>query len=1158
MAARCCPSRGTLLHQIWCDSRRCRTRSGATGARPSHKLWCDRRAPVAQAVVRRARLYMAKSESPDIEVGKMYFRYADHFPGRISSMCMLSSVVKVIEEKLTNRQLRMFKKDIFGHFLECRSFPFSGVILHNLLLRQVAHEEDSREDQLWFQIGKHVIRLSIVEWCLVTGLSFGVDTNQKNDEMEQRLRNTYFGGVHRNLSPESWCDRVPVAPRFGATGACRTLLGATGACRTLLGATGCLSHQVLLRQAACRQIQILPSCSENNSYQLPVAAKLGATGNRRTKQGATGARRTKPWCDRHPVAPRFGRQVACRLMDSVVLELCYDGWWETLENSRMEYVNGKNRAFLVGKNYLFDQLLARVYEVLQINPNDYSITMRTTLRSSNTLYRICAMPMDICDDEMVRVVLHMASDVANFGCIPIFVTTSPRVPSEGIEPHVDTETSFRANMSGPDNDEEVLPRTISLQQYYSPIHDNYDNIDDNGVTLQDVGATVFPITTSLEQRYSPYHNNIFRDNDDFHNETEGDNHEDECEDNTPVNNRGNRPIPSMVRSRRRIDPLTSVAPTLPSNKVAPSFVSSCDSDDISVGKLFAEKNEFILQLRKVAFRDKFDFKIARSTTTRFEAHCCSESCKWRIRATRCLNEQNIPWVVKRIDNVHTCHNEVLVDGRHQVRSQVVGHIIAEKYIQDKRIYTPNDIRADMQQEYGVQLTYQQAYRARKVGLEIVRGNPAESYNLLPKYSHVLTTANEGTVTHLEQDGDGNFLYYFVALGSSIKGFMQYIRPVIAVDGTHLKGLYRGSMFVATCLDGNNQLYPLAIGIMDSENNDAWEWFMMKLHGVIGDRPELVIIFDRCTAIRRAVLKVFHNATHGVCFYHVKGNIKSPFRMSKALWDQFEPAFINAAKTYGHEEFKRQLEGLWMIHSGAADYLENNVGTCNWARSQFEGRRYSILTTNIAESVNAFMREPRKFPVTHLVDHFRKTLQQWFYDRKIVAESMTTRLTTWADEIVTERRTIAERMIVRPVSPHRFQVIGGGLKEGLVDLQKRTCSCRVFQLDQLVCAHAIAACLTHRVDFINLCSDFYTTESLAMAYAQPVEPVGDVADWEIPDEIQEMHVYPPVEAPPPGRRKELRIPSAGEDVDRRTVRCGRCHELGHNRKRCKNPIASTRS
>ena len=221
-----------------------------------------------------------------------------------------------------------------------------------------------------------------------------------------------------------------------------------------------------------------------------------------------------------------------------------------------------------------------------------------------------------------------------------------------------------------------------------------------------------------------------------------------------------------------------------------------------------------------------------------------------------------------------CHNEVLVDGRHQVRSRVVGHIIIDKYIQDKMIYTPNDIRAYMQQEYGVQLTYQQAYQAREVSLEIVRGNPVKSYNLLPKYSHVLTKANEGTITHLERDGDGNFLYYFIALGSSIKGFMQYIRPIITVDGTHLKGLYRGSMFVATRLDGNNQLYLLAIGVMDSENNYAWEWFMMKLHRVIGDRPELVIISDRCTTIRRAVLKVFHNATYRVYFYHVKGNIKS--------------------------------------------------------------------------------------------------------------------------------------------------------------------------------------------------------------------------------------------------------------------------------------------
>ena len=241
-----------------------------------------------------------------------------------------------------------------------------------------------------------------------------------------------------------------------------------------------------------------------------------------------------------------------------------------------------------------------------------------------------------------------------------------------------------------------------------------------------------------------------------------------------------------------------------------------------MGKLFAEKNKLILQLRKVTFRDKFDFKIARFTMTRFEVHSCSKSCKWPIRAIRSSNMHNGLWVVKRIDNVHTCHNEVLVDGCRQVRSQVVGHIFTDKYIQEKMIYTPNDIRVDMQQEYGVQLTYHQAYRVREVDVEIVRGNLAESFNLLFKYSHILIKANKGTVTHLERDRNDNFLYYFITLGYSIKSFMQYIWLVIAVDNTHLKGLYRGSMFVATCLDDSNQLYPLIIGVMDSESNDTWE------------------------------------------------------------------------------------------------------------------------------------------------------------------------------------------------------------------------------------------------------------------------------------------------------------------------------------------------
>ena len=86
----------------------------------------------------------------------------------------------------------------------------------------------------------------------------------------------------------------------------------------------------------------------------------------------------------------------------------------------------------------------------------------------------------------------------------------------------------------------------------------------------------------------------------------------------------------------------------------------------------------------------------------------------------------------------------------------------------------------------------------------------------------MRSKNSGSAYHMAQDVENRFIYYFLAIGFSVRGFLQYIRPVIAVDGSHLKGKYKGTMLAATCLDGNNQIFLIAIGIVDSENNASWE------------------------------------------------------------------------------------------------------------------------------------------------------------------------------------------------------------------------------------------------------------------------------------------------------------------------------------------------
>lgn len=64
------------------------------------------------------------------------------------------------------------------------------------------------------------------------------------------------------------------------------------------------------------------------------------------------------------------------------------------------------------------------HEVLQIDSNKYSIIMKTTLKYRSTTSRACLLAINIFDDEMVKIVLYMTSNMVNYKCILIFVTTS--------------------------------------------------------------------------------------------------------------------------------------------------------------------------------------------------------------------------------------------------------------------------------------------------------------------------------------------------------------------------------------------------------------------------------------------------------------------------------------------------------------------------------------------------------------------------------------------------------------------------------------------------------------------------------------------------------------------------------------------------------------
>ena len=64
------------------------------------------------------------------------------------------------------------------------------------------------------------------------------------------------------------------------------------------------------------------------------------------------------------------------------------------------------------------------------------------------------------------------------------------------------------------------------------------------------------------------------------------------------------------------------------------------------------------------------------------------------------------------------------------------------------------------------------------------------------------------------------------------------------------------MCVACAVDGHNWMYPVAVGVVDSESNENWVWFMERLKKAIGTPVGLTFSTDRGQAVMNGVSEVF--------------------------------------------------------------------------------------------------------------------------------------------------------------------------------------------------------------------------------------------------------------------------------------------------------------
>ena len=99
-----------------------------------------------------------------------------------------------------------------------------------------------------------------------------------------------------------------------------------------------------------------------------------------------------------------------------------------------------------------------------------------------------------------------------------------------------------------------------------------------------------------------------------------------------------------------------------------------------------------------------------------------------------------------------------------------------------------------------------------------------------------------------------------------------------------------------------------------------------------------------------------------------------------------------SKTCSYEEtnYYTKIESLKLAVASLTTQL-NTADPSHWATCKFSGKRFGHLTSNIAESLNAWLLEARAMPILGMMELIHHKIMSWFYERRVNGETSKARI-----------------------------------------------------------------------------------------------------------------------------------------------------------------------
>ncbi|KAL2231732.1 UNVERIFIED_CONTAM: hypothetical protein Sindi_1767600 [Sesamum indicum] len=398
---------------------------------------------------------------------------------------------------------------------------------------------------------------------------------------------------------------------------------------------------------------------------------------------------------------------------------------------------------------------------------------------------------------------------------------------------------------------------------------------------------------------------------------------------------------------------------------------------------------------------------------------------------------------------------------------------------------------------------------------------------------------------------------YVSFAALKNGFLNGCRPIIGLDGCFLKTCYGGQLLVAVGRDGNDNMFPIAMAVVQIENRENWTWFLGELLDDIGGMGTSMwsFISDRQKGLIEALKDLVPDSEHRFCIRHMYENFKMKFKSQ-----ELKQFFWKAASTTNKRDFERFMKKIEEIDPKKKHEVETafewlkKINSEHWSRAFFPlHSKCDILVNNLCESFNNYILDGRDKPIITMFEWIRCKLMSRLQQKREGMDKFEGDICPNILKKIKKQQLMARNCFTLWCGMDEYEV-DHFLDKYVVNLAKRTCTCGMFQLNAYPCCHACAAISTKRVpidEYVDIC---YKKSTYLKVYGEMIHAVPGAKDY-----IQTTYepLKPPKVKTKRGRPKRLRRrgPDEVQSTSTRkglTHTCSNCLERGHNKETCKNP------